>query len=78
MTAAETIEALQVLGVPPGSVIVLRGDAWEDQELLTQMLEELHRALGHKLFLVVTLPDADDTVEVLDEDEMRAHGWVRA
>ena len=64
-TYAEPIE------VPSTSILVTRGEAWT-----TETFEALRRVVAEGT-LVVHLA-GDETIETLNEEQMRAHGWVRA
>ena len=60
-----------VASLPPQSVLALRGtDEWEPEAL-----EALER-IGRSDVLVVLLTD-EETIEVLDENQMAAAGWIR-
>lgn len=62
---------VKVLQVEPQSVVIVRGETWDEDNFA-----ELRAALRPDV-LVIHLP-AGESLEVLDEEQMRAAGWVRA
>lgn len=58
---------VQVLQVPPGSLIVLKGVDL-DSDTLSAMTEALAERFGHSSFCLVHVPDAGE-VEVWTEDD---------
>lgn len=63
-----------ILELPPNALLVYQ--RLGDPELLVSALKEL----GRTDVLVVDLngDDVEDTIAVLDEEQMAAHGWIRA
>lgn len=65
-------DAVALLTPQPGQVMVMRGVHLEDDGR-SSLLDQLPVGV-----LLVELPDADSSLELLDEEQMRSHGWVRA
>lgn len=56
----------------PGGLVVIKGGDFEN-DAIREGVAEIARTTG---CLVVILPSGS-TLEALDEDEMRRHGWIR-
>ena len=72
--ADNNIPTVEPLSVPPGAVLVLRGN-WPDTAVRL-LAEGLGKAGRNDVLVVKVAPD--QRVEALDTAEMRKHGWVRA
>lgn len=57
--------------VKPGAIVVLRG------EFPLEAIEEISEQLLERGASFILLMAPDQSIEQLDEDDMRAAGWVR-
>jgi len=67
------IVAELVAELPPNAVVTLRNI---DSEA-TPMFVDAFRRMGRKDVLVVVFGEENETLEILDTDQMAAAGWVR-
>lgn len=61
---------IETLEVGPDTVVIVRGESWDETNFAA-----LRAALRSEVLLVHLPPG--DTLEALDEAQMRAAGWVR-
>ena len=60
--------------IVPGSLIVLRGVEFEDVTL-TDLIDGLERACGHRKFVVLQIADSNGDALILGPDDLV--GWLR-
>jgi len=73
-TVQDLVGAFERLEINDGDVILLRGE--HDYTALEQLTKTMN-ASGRKNVTLWVLADGQ-TVETMDEDQMREAGWVRA
>lgn len=62
---------VELLDIGRDTVVVVRGESWDETNFAAL------RAAVRPDVLLIHLPPGD-SIEVLDEEQMRAAGWVRA
>lgn len=71
------VSDMTVNALPHNAVVVFRREDDSDStDAAAQEFSEAMRHLDRKDVLIVVLTQ-DQTIDILDQDQMRQHGWVR-